>query len=1715
MLLGMGYSTFILSCAIIIGVSCTENVYIITNHDFSCDNESVCLTINQLTNFSHMNRVSLEFHPGTHVLNKSEHIVFDGINEVRIVGHSQSEVLCIDSSGLTFLSIGELVLSNVSFRSCGARVQADAFNYETAIFLHLVSNFSLDGINVFNSIAVGMFISETYGEAQIQNSVISGSSISNMIWSSRSEYSHPFTLTIENLAVMHGGSVSLQKSTVSGGMNIFISAARSGSIVLNNINFHNNSGHTGGNLQIAISYCVYSLQSIDVILSNSLISFGKAFRGAGLAYVVNCDHCGLEHQQLNTSHTFLVQNSVITHNQAIERGGGLDIFIDNTVYVAKVCFQNLSISSNVVTSRPFQEQSKHVHLFTGGGLNFYAQENLLVFIHTPVLLMNDCTFVNNSAYFGAGFYVAVNKISYTFSPHEANSSQMLISIYDLKSVRNNAHNGAGGMLSVDSIALPYDSLLTHQVSINLSSFEGNYASGQGSGLLISSSSDNTSEFDLESVSFSNNSLSTWSSDSPSTLFVNLVIKLSLNNCTFYNNSGSGMGTMLSRIIVNGPLNFSHNTAAIGAGTNLRSSHLKLATETFITFQHNHASEVGGAIYASNMASPCFYSILHSGQAFKFMYNSASLGGDNVYEPRVGICTLLNSTQDSDLHRVSVIVPQNVSLISSDPYQVCRCHQKNAYGCESRSLSVSVITGSQVVLSFILTDKNGQPTPGFISSFLKNYGNYDKPILYSELSIGLTCLEVIYPSTLSDHLFLVPKNYQHHEVGIYKPFDVFLYPLPCPAGFYMSIVDTKCDCLPHIKSNPFLQCNVSDFTVTRLEQVWISLEQTSNISIYSSCPFDYCTSGKVVLQYLNTSICASGRSGMLCGECQDSLSFTLGNNHCTECSSNFIALILVFGALGVLLVILITVLSLTITEGAVIGVIFSISFLHLNRLSFFPQYNNTNIFVILISWMNLDFGFNVCFYNGLTSYAKVWLQLSFPLYLYIIEIVINICSYYSSKLARVTGARNRLKIMSTIFLLGYMKILRALVSVFPFATIESPYNPNDVRTVWVIDGNMEYYSRHHIPLFIAAVLFLIIVLLPYTSYLLFVQVLQRLPRLPCKLKRDGIFDAHVGPFKEKCRFWLGLLLFSYTVLVILHYFTGGDQGTNLTALIVTCPLLLLLKILYGGVYKNKIVDVLESILFFIVFIFSAITLQLKTSNTGNITTVLYIMLTLMFFTIFVTVIYHLYSNFYTKSSNCTNLLTCKCCMTRPSRQHDPWSNNYQHLSEEDISLDTFQTDYQHASQLMNEDETGTDSDKMKLVPSSWLPTAYPTPVYREDPDLLQFQDPVTTSNSSETKSPIHEVIKIKSSVLVVDETEEDANLIPWSSSDTMRSQRLSMDVSGNQTFVIEDYPNVISEQENLAVSCYKPSQGHDKSLVAATKVKKGSDASVQKLPPTSTNVEKLQTAFVHNKAIVPSRNSGRRNSVTKQLSRKKCNTRMSRRPPAGTTCFKCDPSLSLLSKIKRFKVDRSGDKFSMEPHGVTLTIPPEAIREDGASIIDIEVGVLMTGPFVFPPRIRPISPIVWICIRNTATLCKPIDITLPHFVNRLNSGDVKKLGMRFMKASHHARLEDGKKRFIFDLIGNDSTTSFSPKLGKLKTHHFCFLCIAALESRHLYEHASYCLIRVDPIAWSPALRKQDIYFIVTYNMPTCLKVNTTGYIYFRALQFYCLFYSALMTNMIRG
>lgn len=137
-------------------------------------------------------------------------------------------------------------------------------------------------------------------------------------------------------------------------------------------------------------------------------------------------------------------------------------------------------------------------------------------------------------------------------------------------------------------------------------------------------------------------------------------------------------------------------------------------------------------------------------------------------------------------------------------------------------------------------------------------------------------------------------------------------------------------------------------------------------------------------------------------------------------------------------------------------------------------------------------------------------------------------------------------------------------------------------MWLYDGNIDYCKGKHIILFIAAVMILLFLSIPYTAVLLFIQMLQKFSHynlLFFVAKLVPLFDAYTGPYKIQHRYWTGLLLLIRVLLFLIYSInTLGDPMINLLATSVTMFCLFAYLSMIGGVYKIWWLNMIEWHLF---------------------------------------------------------------------------------------------------------------------------------------------------------------------------------------------------------------------------------------------------------------------------------------------------------------------------------------------------------------------------------------------------------------------------------------------------------------------------------------------------------------------------------------------------------
>ena len=305
------------------------------------------------------------------------------------------------------------------------------------------------------------------------------------------------------------------------------------------------------------------------------------------------------------------------------------------------------------------------------------------------------------------------------------------------------------------------------------------------------------------------------------------------------------------------------------------------------------------------------------------------------------------------------------------------------------------------------------------------------------------------------------------------------------GFYTlpNRSDCKCACDLRMYYSPYaelteIKCSIS--TLIKKKQYWIGYNIDTGFLFHPFCPYDFClplsTPLRIDLRLGNGSNeqCAFDRSGLLCGRCKPGYSMSLSSSRCVRCPEiNWpwaLLIVIVKLIAGLALVILILVLNLSVSVGTLNGLIFYANILAADT-SLFLSFSKSNFHTILVAWLNLDLGFDVCYFKGIDAYSKAWLNVLFPIYVIFVLILIILISKYSSRFGNLIGRWNPVSTLATLLLLSYTKLLRAIITALSFTIIT--YSTGKQEIVWLQDASVKLFGLKHFPLGLLAIAIIVI------------------------------------------------------------------------------------------------------------------------------------------------------------------------------------------------------------------------------------------------------------------------------------------------------------------------------------------------------------------------------------------------------------------------------------------------------------------------------------------------------------------------------------------------------------------------------------------------------------------------------------------------------------------
>ena len=894
---------------------------------------------------------------------------------------------------------------------------------------------------------------------------------------------HNFELLTKSMSQIWTKVVSIERRFCNGGA-IAIFHSR---LSINGSMFCNNTSDSGGAGALSIQDCSAANVYNSEFWNNTVNTIGPGFGGAiKVANMANAtiENCTFYKSSANYGGVLDIWLSSVTisdcqfgDNSAILSGGAITMDQLSQLTVNGSQFTNNRAATGGALSAVRSKVALADSIFSNNQAS--GSGGAMYFLQSNVIFNGSCNLTDNFAVIGGAVYVSESQLNLlaeiTVMLNEANDTGGGLYIYrtnlnchqlSTTMVSDNwAHNSGGGIHATNSLITVYCNRRYMKTTIH---FTNNTAT-KGGGIYLESASQ---------------------------------LRVQKGDERYFNNNAS--------------IYFISNSADHGEA-------IYVVDETYFDVCARGSNTISNTTAST---AECFIQVLSESATLDDVYHLVSI---EITPARSTIVGGLLDRCTPDLHAEILQEPSidigidgvtylklisninDTDGISSSPVRLCFCRSDNQTefpDCSYEPSSIQVKKGESFNVSLVAVDQVNHTVANVtIHSYLKHAesGLGEKGQLTHETkSVECTPLTFsIYSPNDSEQLTLYAEGPCRNVSRSQRRVDVKFSPCICPNGFQPKHTEekrTSCVCVCDPRLNLYItdnDCNYLTESLSRNSNFWITLvknnnSNTSGYLIYPHCPLDYCLPSYSNVQ-INLNVdngadaqCAYNRSGILCGVCQPGLSLSLGSSHCINCSKawykEFVAIIIITLLAGIVLIALLMVLNLTVAVGTLNGLIFYANIIGANGITFF-QTPSTKFLSIFISWLNLEVGFDICFFEGMDTYWKTWLQLAFPSYVIFLVVMVIIVSKHSMRFSRLIAKKNPVATLTTVILLSYTMFLRTIIATLSFAILDYPDGSH--KWVWLSDATVEYLSGKHIALFIAAILILI-VSIAYTCLLFFWQ-----------------------------------------------------------------------------------------------------------------------------------------------------------------------------------------------------------------------------------------------------------------------------------------------------------------------------------------------------------------------------------------------------------------------------------------------------------------------------------------------------------------------------------------------------------------------------------------------------------------------------------------------------
>ena len=1201
----------------LLSVALGDTYHIVVSQNLTKLNDS-CLMLSELaenvSNYLSFNsETKLVFQQGNHIL-RSE-IAIRNASNVSITGSGPpSSVLinCEQQGKLSIDSIDYIEVTNLIFDNCRGHqiklVPQFVFKHciyqnhiETAVKLNNSSAYITNTSFLSNSAGYSYYDNKVGGAMMATESTIT---IANSTFrdNSAERGGAVFAELQSRIRVFDSefvdNRVTSSNSSESIGGALYV--VNSSHLLAINCRFHNNSAHNsyysqyakGGVItviggMVSIQECVFAFNKATeggVIFSqNSYINTNAStFRNNSAMHIGAVLHLDIRSKIIADDTTFLnnkadhgiiyLVESVCTfqgNTEISDNVGSLMMYYSNATFKGNTNFisNKLSISNHfhkggaitaIRSSVSFQGQSNLSHntAENGGALHAIASK---LYVRSGTHIVSN----NSASESGGGIYLFLSELKCEYN------SKIII-------LGNSAEKGGGAYTIASIVTVVYDSQIN---------FTKNTASMHGGGIYLEVSAKLNILIVRESARLKK---------------VNLTLENTMYSLLFINNSAKEYG---------GAVYVADET---DSGTCNTTKTYSSASECFLQ-----------AIILSNSRMEQNIMAIDSIPAvIKFLNNHAQYRGFNLFGGLLDRCTLSPFTNgrgglklfngtNSFKYFQSLSDVSDVKSISSKPVRVCFCRDSTP-DCSYQPPPFSIQRGGSFTIQLVAVDQANHSISAKVHSFLSPNLGGSLGEQQSTQSTTLNCTNLSFTVASPQcngivELVVYAGGPCKDAVPSRSKLQIYFTRCMCAIGFQKNLIETSrciCECDSKLTKYGIIARDGCDYQTKTLEKVtnsWMGYYNNyHNVNdsgysylIHLHCPREYCKSPNVNLSLPDRTDaqCKLHRSGVLCGTCQDDYSISIGSSSCITCPSYwpaiFIGISTLFFLSGILLVTVLLVLNLTVAVGTLNGIIFYANIVDVYRGTFFA-FSTPNYITVFISWLNLDFGFDLCFIKNLNAYWKTWLQLAFPTYVIFLVIMVIIVSQRSKVFSQLIGRKNPVATLATLIFLSYAKFLSVIIVALSCTTLIYS-GPDDgehqnMPLLWLSDASVRCFHGRHLVLFIAAIVILLTGI-AYTVLLFTWQWLLCLHNRFCSswmrvwvLKILMFIETYHAPYTPKHRYWTGLLLLVRVFLYIASAINVSDDPSVdllIVGIVLICVLLVKeIVSVSGRIYKKWPVEILE-------------------------------------------------------------------------------------------------------------------------------------------------------------------------------------------------------------------------------------------------------------------------------------------------------------------------------------------------------------------------------------------------------------------------------------------------------------------------------------------------------------------------------------------------------------